>query len=244
MFDFSLQQWFLVAAIALMIGASKGGVPGVGILVVPLMANIFPAKVSTGILLPMLLMADGFAVMYYHRHADWKLLRQLLPSSILGIGLSALFMNYLDDQQVKFCIGLIILCMVLIMLLREMGYIQQNLPKTFLFTSCIGVSVGCATMLANAAGPIAGLYLLALGMEKNEFIGTRAWFFLLINAIKVPFSISLGLISKSSLIFNFQCLPLIIIGVFIGIATVKKISPKLFSRLVILLAAISAVRML
>ena len=98
-------------------------------------------------------------------------------------------------------------------------------------------------MLANAAGPIAGIYLLALGMEKKEFIGTQAWFFLLINAIKIPFSIHLGLISGASFWLNLQGLPLIILGVFLGITIVNKISPLMFSRLVLILATVSAIRM-
>ena len=243
MFDLTLQQGLILALIALLVGCSKGGVPGLGILVVPLMADIFPAKISTGVLLPMLLMADGFAVVYYHRNADWKLLRQLLPASIVGIALSSVVLNHLNDRQVKTTIGLIILLMALTMILREMGALSKNMPKSYLLTWVVGIAVGSATMLANAAGPIAGIYLLALGMEKKEYIGTQAWFFLLINAIKIPFSVHLGLISGASLWINAQCLPLIILGVFIGIYIVKKISPIVFSRLVLVLAIISALRM-
>jgi hypothetical protein len=98
--------------------------------------------------------------------------------------------------------------------------------------------------LANAAGPLASIYFLAMGLDKNRLIGTGAWFFLLINAFKIPFSIGLGLMTLESFVFNIKLLPVIVVGVFLGILLVKKISPKLFARLVLFVAAISAIRML
>lgn len=244
MFDLNLQESLLFALLAIFIGCSKGGLPGVGILVVPMMAHLFPAKVSTGVLLPMLLMADVFAVIYYHRYADWKCLGQLFPPTIAGVVLAYGLMDHLDDQQVKKGIAIIILFMSALLFCKLQGYWLKTPPKSKTFIIASGLLVGIATMFANAAGPIAAIYLLAIGMEKEEFIGTKAWFFLLLNAFKIPFSFHLGLIQTESLLLNLKGLPLIALGIWIGIKLVKRIQPKVFSRIVLGLAVVSALKML
>lgn len=244
MFDLSLTLWFACIGIALLLGSSKGGLPGVGILVVPLLASIFPEKASTGILLTMLLSADVFAVAYYHRHADGDLLKRLLPPTFLGIVLGWAVMGRVDDAQLRAIIGWIILAMLALLIIKEIRGKHWEVSRHPVITFVVGVSVGITTMLANAAGPISALYLISMNMEKKEFIGTRAWFFLVVNAVKVPFSFSLGLITFDSLVFNLKCFPFIVAGVFIGIVLVKRISLALFNRLVMLIAGISALRMI
>lgn len=244
MFELEIGGWFLAILLALLVGSAKGGLPGVGFLVVPLMAELFPARVSTGVLLPMLLMADVFAVRYYRRHADWSLLKKLFPSTILGIFLGAAVMHKVDDGQLRTMIGVIVLAMIVLMLGKDKGWLKVPGIKGSQLAWLVGVGVGLSTMLANAAGPLASIYFLAMGLEKNRLIGTGAWFFLLINAFKIPFSLGLGLISLESFVFNLKLLPFIVAGVFLGILLVKKISPKWFSRLVLLVAAVSAIRML
>jgi|SaaInlStandDraft_1057018.scaffolds.fasta_scaffold14660_6 uncharacterized protein len=244
MFELESGVWVLAILLALLVGSAKGGVPGVGFLVVPLMAGIFPAKTSTGVLLPMLLMADVFAVWYYSRHADWTLLKKLFPSTIIGIFVGAAVMHRVDDGQLRTLIGVIVLLMIALMLSKEKGWLKVPGIKGSQLAWLVGVGVGLSTMLANAAGPLASIYFLAMGLDKNRLIGTGAWFFLLINAFKIPFSIGLGLITLESFVFNIKLLPVIVVGVFLGILLVKKISPKLFARLVLFVAAISAIRML
>ena len=245
MVDITSNSLIVFFCAALLVGASKGGLPGVGILVVPIMAHIFPAKESTGILLPMLLMADAMAVFHYHRHADWKCLLKLIPPTMMGVIAAYFTMDQLSDRQVKFGIGLIIMTMIVVLL------IHKRQKKTTLFQQqgyapalVMGFLVGIATMFANAAGPIAAVYFMAIGMNKDTFIGTRAWFFLLINALKIPFSFSLGLIHGQSLLLNAKGLPFIAMGIFVGIFLTRRINQTWFARIVLALAFVSAVKLM
>ena len=100
-------------------------------------------------------------------------------------------------------------------------------------------------MIGNAAGPIFSIYLLALGFKKNNFMGTNAWFFFIINFIKLPLQIfvwnNMGI---SSLATTILMLPLITIGAILGFFTLKKINEKYFRYIVILMTAIAALRLL
>jgi len=245
--DFTCLEWILALVIGLLVGCSKAGVPGIGLLTVPLMAEIYSnsARQSTGVLLPMLIFADVCAVIYYHRHADWKRLFPLFPPTILGIVCGYFALGQVSDSQFKPLIGWMIIALVALMIMNKTGWIARDkLPEGKLFAWSAGFLVGVTTMMANAAGPVAAIYLLALRMDKVEFIGTNAWFFLLINVFKVPFSFHLGFIEKESLIFNLIELPMILFGIYVGIKVVRKVSDKMFFRLVLFLTLFSAVRML
>jgi uncharacterized membrane protein YfcA len=239
-----LELSLAIISVALLVGASKGGLPGIGILVVPIMAHIYPPKSSTGILLPMLLMADIMAVTHYHRHANWKQLLKLLPSTLLGVVMSAALMSHLGQGDAKRAIGLIILCMSILVMTKNKTQRLSKFASKFSFSIIAGIAVGIATMMANAAGPIAAIYLLSLHLDKETFIGTRAWFFLIINAFKIPFSIGLGLISTETLMLNLKTVPFMILGVIVGIQLTKLISNLWFSRIVLGLTLVSALKLL
>lgn len=88
-------------------------------------------------------------------------------------------------------------------------------------------------MVANAGGPVMSLYLLSAGFRKLGFLGTSAWFFLIVNTSKVPFSVGLGLIDAQSLLLDAAMLLFVIPGAYIGRKCVDRINQKLFERLVI-----------
>jgi uncharacterized membrane protein YfcA len=108
----------------------------------------------------------------------------------------------------------------------------------------MGILVGITTMLANAAGPVYGLFLLAIGLPKKEFVGTAAWFFLLLNLIKIPFSWNLGLIRIETLLLNVVLLPGIYIGLIAGSAIANRIGQRDFEAAIIVLAAFAGLHML
>jgi uncharacterized membrane protein YfcA len=243
--DFSELQWCFALMIGLLVGSSKAGIPGIGLLTVPLMAELFLARQSTGVLLPMLVVADICAVIYYHRHADWKRLVPLFPPTILGIVVGYLAMGEVDDTMFKPLVGWMILALVVLMIMNKKGWIAKDkIPEGKVFAWFAGFLVGVTTMMANAAGPVAAIYLLALRMDKVEFIGTNAWFFLLVNVFKLPFSYHLGFIDTQTLSFNLVQIPMIVLGIFVGIKVIKKVSDKVFFRLVLVLTVFSALRML
>ena len=237
--------WGVAGLCAILIGLSKTGLPGVGILVVPLMASIIPAKASTGVILPMLIFADFFAVVYYRRHAVWPYVARLLPWALLGILIGWHCMDKITDRQLKPIMGGIVLMMLTLHLLHQrMAKQSTSIPDQWYFAAFLGLLAGVTTMMANAAGPIMIIYLLAMRLDKHEFIGTGAWYFLILNCIKVPFSWQLGLISSNSLGFNLLLFPLIAIGALSGIVFLKKIPQKIFTLLLQILTVIAALNML
>ena len=234
----------LIALCALLTGLAKTSLPGIGMLGVALMAMAVPARESTGLLLPMLLVGDVFAVTYYHRHAVWSHLWRLLPWAVIGIVVGWFALGKVSDAQLRVFVGAVVLALLALTWLRSRTAVLERLPHSLWFAALLGLLAGITTMMANAAGPIMVIYLLAMRLPKHEFIGTGAWFFLLVNAIKVPFSIHLHLIRPDSLWINLFCVPLILLGCWLGIKLLRRIPEKLFSRLVQILAALAAIKLL
>ena len=243
MFSISIAEWCAVAGSALIIGFSKTGVGGLGILSVIILANIFPAKASTGILLPILIIADIFAVIFYRHHANWKELLKLCPFAITGVIIGFLLMRKIDSSQLKPIIG----CVILTLLVAHfvLNKINKNLIKpNIIFAAFMGILAGIVTMMANAAGPIMTIYLLTMNMKKQDFVGTRVWYFFLINLFKVPFSAGMGLITMESLKFDIMLIPAIATGAVLGYFLIKIIPQKIFEISIQVLAAIGAVKLI
>lgn len=238
-------QWCVALFCALSVGVSKTGLPGIGILGIPLMAMIMPAKASTGIILPMLIFGDIAAVSYYHRHAVWSHLWRLLPWSFAGIVIGYLIMERITDAQLTRVIGVIVLVMLALNALRErLTSDSAHIPTQWYFAAFLGLTAGVTTMMANAAGPIAMIYLLAMRLPKNEFIGTGAWFFFVVNCVKVPFSLKLGLITADSFRFNLILFVAVAAGAALGILLVKRMPQRAFNIAVQALAVVAAIKML
>ena len=226
---------------AILIGMAKTGLPGFGILVIPIFAAIFPAKQSTGLVLPMLIIADLFAVTYYKRHAIWSHLMRMLPLAAVGVVIGAWALDHVNDGQLRPIIGTIVLVMLAANYWRQRKLKEDTaIPKSLWFTVGMGISAGITTMMANAAGPIMTIYLVAMRLPKEAFIGTGAWYFCIINCFKVPFSAAQGLITRDSLMANLAMTPFIIIGALAGIRLVNRIPDHLFTAIVQVLAAIGA----
>jgi uncharacterized protein len=245
MFNISGYQWLIVGLAALLIGVSKTGIPGIGILAVLLMAMVIPARLSVGIILPMLIVGDVFAVSYYRRHAVWPHLVRIIPWAAAGIIIGWKAMNKVNDRQLGFLIGLIVLGMLVLNHWRNYRTKDElSIPTQWWFAAIIGLLAGITTMMANAAGPIMIIYLMAMRLPKNEFLGTGAWYFLLLNCFKVPFNTDLGLINGRSLVLNLVSLPMIVLGAVSGVPLARVIPEKMFGVLVQLLALAAALKLL
>lgn len=229
---------------AFIIGMAKTGLPGVAILAIPLLAGIFPARESTGFVLPMLVMADLFAIVYYKKTVAWRYLARLVPWTAAGIVIGYQVLGKIEDSQLRPLIGLIILLMLAASRWRATCSSGNALPDHWTIAALIGLLSGTITMLANASGPIMVIYLLAMGLPKQEFIGTGAWYFFFINLLKVPLSWHLGLISSQSLALNTLLLPVIILGAMAGIMILHRMPRDIFIRTVKLLAFAAAIRLL
>ena len=236
-------QWAVLAASAFAIGLSKTGLPGIGILVVPLLAMVFPAKASVGLLLPILIFADLFAVGYYRRHGRWQHLAKLLPWAIVGIGIGYLVLSKIDSETLKPLIGAIVLAMLGIRLRSILKSDPENLPDHWSFAAVMGLLAGATTMMANAAGPVMVLYLLSMHFPKQKFIGTAAWFFFIVNWIKVPLMANLDMITAESLKMDAAVFPAVVAGAVAGIWLLKRIPQRLFNIIALVLAAAAAIKL-
>lgn len=245
MTDFTLLQWLLLFLCAMFIGMSKVGVPGVSLIVVPVLALIFGGKASTGILLPILMMADWFGVGYYHRHAQWHYLWKLLPWAFAGVGIALWVGEVVNDEWFKNIIAILVFLCVGLMLWRDKKNGGNLFPDTWWFAGAMGVLGGFATMIGNVAGPIFAIYLLSMHLPKNSFIGTGAWFFLIINTSKFPLHILVWeTIDWQTLKLDAILFPGIAAGALLGVWLVKKIPEQTYRSFVIFITALSALLLL
>ncbi|GAA0855942.1 sulfite exporter TauE/SafE family protein [Aliiglaciecola litoralis] len=240
----SYQQLALLFLCAFFIGMAKTGVHGVVMFSVPIMAIIFGGKASSGLVLPMLIMADVFAVFYYHRHANWGFLIKLFPSAAIGVLIATVIGNNINDEMFKQIMAVVIILSLAIMIWLETGN-KQKIPDYLWFAILMGTLGGITTMIGNLAGSVMALYLLSMRLPKNEFIGTAAWFFLSINLFKVPFHIwSWETISLDSFYLNLLSLPFIAVGAYLGVQIVKRISDKSYRWLILTMTAVAAIFMM
>ena len=243
--DLDTVGWIVVGLCAVMVGISKTGIPGIGILIVPLMALVIPARKSTGLLLGILILADLFAIMYHRRNAKWGHVLRLLPAAFAGIVAGYFGLRVVDDQELKPIIGGIALLMLGISYWRtKVKGEDAPIPTQWWFAIGLGFMAGVTTMMANAAGPVMIIYLIAMRLPKIEFVGTSAWFFFVVNWLKVPFSANLNLMTVDSVKLNLMMLPCIAAGAFVGIFFLKRIPQKVFNAVVQILAAAAAIKLL
>lgn len=243
-FNLSNLQWVSIFIAILLLGLSKSGIKGIGILNVVILAFVFGEKSSTGVLLPMLIIADIFAVIYYHRHVQWKYILKLIPWMVVGVLIGVWVGNDISEVLFKRLMALIIITSVLILLYTEKRKLSK-IPTHKAFSSSAGFLAGFATMIGNLAGPISNIYFLAIKLPKNEFIGTAAWLFFIINIFKLPFHIFIWkTITKETLLLNSILIPGIIVGFFIGVLIVKKISNLNYRKFILIVTSIGALIML
>jgi uncharacterized membrane protein YfcA len=237
--------WLVVALCALLTGASKTGVPGLGILVVPLMAMVLPARDSTGVLLGILILGDLFGVIYHRYNARWVHILRVLPAALAGIIAGYYCLRIVTDEQLKPAIGAIVLVLLGVNYWRtSVRGPDAPVPTQRWFALVMGFTAGVTTMMANAAGPVMTIYLLAMQLPKVAFAGTSAWFFFIVNWSKVPFSANLNLITPQWIKLDLMMLPVIAVGAVLGILFLKRIPQKSFNAVVQILAAVAALRLL
>ena len=238
-------QWFVISIAALSIGMSKTGVQGIMLMIVPLMAMAFGAKESTGVILPMLCMADIIAVAYYKRIADWKVVAKLLPTAILGFFLAIGVDNMIPNGQFRQLMGWTLMLALIVMIWSEIFGKENRWMKKWWYAAIFGLLGGFTTMIGNAAGPVMSVYLLSMRKEKMEYIGINAWFFLVVNLLKVPLQAFVwDNITWESLQLNLVMIPVIGIGSLIGIRIVKLLPEKIFRRFIQIVTILSVILMI
>ena len=238
-------QWVILALTALCIGMSKTGVQGLMLLAVPYMAMAFGAKESTGVILPMLCIADIIAVVYYKRIADWKVVAKLLPTAILGFFVAIFVDKQIPAAEFRQLMGWTLALALAVMIWSELFGKENRWMKKWWYSAAFGLLGGFTTMIGNAAGPVLSVYLLSMRKDKMEYIGINAWFFLVVNLLKVPLQIFVwDNISWDTFSLNLTMLPIIGIGAWLGIIIVKLFPEKAFRRFIQIIIILSVAMML
>jgi len=240
----SQTDWFIILIATFVIGMGKAGLRGVDMLNVTLMAMVFGAKTSTGIVLPLLCIADIAAVSYYHRHAQWTHFWKVTPWMALGVLLGVYLGKDMNEMLFRKLMAIIILVSIVIVLIMEYKK-SATVPDHPLFAASTGISAGFTTMIGNLAGTFSNLYFLAMRLTKNDFIGTGAWIFLIMNLFKLPFQIFYWKnITLESVKVDALLVPALAAGFFVGIKVVGRIKDEQFRKLVIVLTIAGAFLML
>ncbi|GAA2434155.1 sulfite exporter TauE/SafE family protein [Streptomyces macrosporus] len=273
--DIDIQGFMALAAAAALVGFSKTAVNGANTVSLAVFAAVLPARESTGVLLPLLLVGDVIAVIAYRRHAHWPTLLRMFPAVAVGVLAGTVFVAWADDALIRRSIGAILLLMVAVTLWRrraadaadatddtddtdaadgegrrderDRSSSRTSGPGRRIGRHAVrsyGVLGGFTTMVANAGGPVMSLYLLSAGFRKLGFLGTSAWFFLVVNAFKVPFMVGLDLINAESLRLDAMLAALVVAGAFVGRAVVARIDQRLFDRLVIAATTLGGLQLL
>ncbi|MET9484285.1 sulfite exporter TauE/SafE family protein [Streptomyces sp. NPDC006638] len=234
--DISWWGFAALAAAATLVGFSKTAVSGANTVSLAVFATVLPARESTGVLLPILIAGDILAVLTYRRHAHWPTLWRLFPAVAAGVLLGTVFLLLAGNDAVRTSIGAILLLMAGVTVWRRRGGDGTEAQASSggrVKAGSYGVLGGFTTMVANAGGPVMSMYLLSAGFQKLGFLGTSAWFFLIVNTTKVPFSVGLGLIDLHSLLLDAVLVLFVLPGAYLGKVCVNRIDQRLFERLVI-----------
>ena len=231
---------------AILLGINKTAIPGLGLLPVVLLASTFDPRLATGLQLGMIVLADVFAVTWYRRHADWKILLKLLPWALPGIALGALALNWIppdDTLLMRRMIGVAVLLLAAGSVIRK-RLAPEQIPTGIGFSAFFGILLGFFTQLANAAGPVAAIYFLSMRLDKEKYMGCSAWFFLIVNWIKVPIFVLEKRITLESVQLSLAMLPFLLLGGIAGIVLLKRISRETFEALIQILVVAAAVKLL
>ena len=240
-FQLSWYTWIFAYLGVFILGINKAGLKGIGVLFVIIFAHIFGSKASTGIVLPLLITADIFAVSYYNRHANWTHIKRLIPWMVIGVLLGVWIGDKLSGNLFRYFMGAIILLTVVLMFWWEYQE-EKKIPTNWWFGALIGLTAGFTTMVGNLAGAFVNIFFLAMRVPKNAFIGTAAYLFFLINLFKIPFHIFVWeTITLETFAVDLRLIPGIFLGLFAGIILVDKIKEKHYRQMILILTALGAI---
>jgi uncharacterized membrane protein YfcA len=237
--------WLFAALGAFMVGVSKAGITGLSILSIALFNHVFASsKQASGLVLPLLIFGDFVAVFAYRKHTQWHFLWRLFPWTAAGVVIGYFTLGRISDHTARILIGWIIVSLAVLSFWRKFAAAPtEEKAASFHWSvgAAIGVTAGFITLVANAAGPLMAIYLVAMRLPKMEYVGTAAVFFMLLNLFKVPFMVDLGLITAQSFSFNLMLAPAVLLGALAGRWLLKRVNQNLFEQLVLLLSAIGGI---
>lgn len=241
--NFHAWEWFLAELAALLVGIAKTGITGLSLLFVALFASIMPARRSTGVVLPLLILGDIVAFLSYRRHAQWGHVWRLFPWAAAGVVIGSVALGKMDDRTARLAIGVIVIGLAVMHLIRRARPGPEGEHARW-FAPMIGVLAGFTTIVSNAAGPLMVIYLLAMRLPKMEYMGTGAAFFLMLNLFKLPFMVALGLVNSGSLMLNLALAPAVLAGTVLGRWLLGRINQRLFENIALVLTLAAGAKMI
>ncbi|NER10063.1 hypothetical protein SAMN06265375_101403 [Muriicola jejuensis] len=242
--EISLTSWILAYVASVVLGISKSGIKGIAVIIITLMALGFGARASTGLLVPLFVVGDIFAVVYYNKHARWNYIRRFLPWMMCGVVIGVFLGNDLPEDRFKVWMVIVILASVAMMTWWDLRK-SKVVPSHWSFGGFMGILAGITTMIGNLAGAFSNIFFLAMRLPKNEFIGTAAWVFFFINLFKLPFHILVWkTITPETLLINAMLLPGVGLGLFLGVRLVKVIREGFYRKMILILTALGALILL
>ena len=241
-YDLLPWQWAAWIAMGLCAGLVKAGFTGMTAMVIPVIAVIFGAKESSGLILPLLMFADIVAVLYYHRHAEWKYILKLLPWTLTGFVVALFVDRFIPVQAFKYMVGGSILVGLIVMILNDLRGKDKAPPSSWWFSAIFGIAGGFATMVGNISGAIMAVFLLSMRLPKNSYVGTTAWYFFVINCLKLPIHIFFWkTVTVKTVLFDVTLIPVILFGALLGIFLIKKIPEPVYRKTIIGLTLVSTI---
>lgn len=237
----------VVTAAVLLYGFSKTAMPVAGVVAGPMLAAALGPTIAAGFAVPLLLLGDLMGLLYFRQHANWPVMLRIVPGVLVGFVITALLFAFASTSVVARVIGVLLLISVGLEIYRRRSKIDQKLDQgegatpRRLEAGFYGTLTGVTTMAANAGGAAMTLYLVKMRVPMLAFMGTSVWFFFILNLIKVPFIIPLGLITQDSLVANLWFAPVLVIGALIGITTFRRMNQAWFERIALALSALASV---
>lgn len=248
---FTVGGLLIGALAAIVIGVSKAALPGAGLLAVPLFAMVAEGRGIPGVALPVLLFGDVLAVRWYRQHTRWDLLRPLALWVAVGMSVGSGFfvVSGSNTRVLDVAIASGILLMVVLQVVRIVRQ-RPPRPSTPRDAAVYGTGGGFTTFVSNAAGPIINTYLVGLGLDKRELVGTSAWFYLAVNLTKVPVYLLIGELASGgrfftweSLAYNLVLLPAVVLGVYVGRHVLHRLPERFFLWTVLVLSFAGALKL-
>lgn len=236
--------WAVAIAAVFIVGLSKSGLVGsMGMVAVPVLALVMPARDATGMMLPVLLAMDAIAIWVYRKEANWHVLRIMLPGAVVGTIVGWLLWSVVTDAQVLLVVGIITILFMLDALLP----LRKRLPDTppsRPWGAFWGATAGLTSFISHTGGPPFQIYTLPLKMTPTVYSATTAFFFAIVNTMKLAPFYFLGQLSVSNLELSAALIPFGLLGVGIGVYLVRRISTKAFYQIAYVLILLLGIKIL
>jgi uncharacterized membrane protein YfcA len=240
------QTWVLASLAVLFIGLSKAGFGGgLGMLTTPLCALAFPPRDAIGILLPLLCAGDIFSLYYYWGKWERRNLKYLLPGVVVGVMVGVHFIGRFSPRELNIAIGAIAVVFVVFQVFRERIFRVEGAfqPNHAVGVPC-GVAAGVTSSFAHGAGPVVSMFLVPQRLPKEIYVGTTVLVFTWVNWIKVPFFVANEVITRATVFKSLYFLPLVPVGVWLGVRLNRRFSERGFTRFVLAAIALTGLQLI